>query len=390
MKIMMVHVRYRLKGGEDAVFENEIKLLRANSSKVSVVKLEYTNDQIVEQGILNKLQLGLDTIWSRRSYKLLLSEIKEHDPDIVHFHNIFPLLSPSVYKACNDAGVPVVQTLHNYRWICPAGTFYRDGNVCEECVDRNLLQSVKYACYRESSLATSVVAGMILYSRINSIIQKHVSRVIVLTEFAKEKFVQSGLSEERIVVKPNFCFNSGEKNNNVGEYVLFIGRISKEKGIYTLMHAMEGMQNIKLKVAGDGPELSSIRRRVKENNINVEMLGSLDKAQLNRAIKDAAFIVLPSQWYEGFPMVVLDAYSNSKPILVSKIGGLSELVDIGVTGNTVEPCNPGLLQTAMLEMLSDKRKLSEMGRYAYEKYEREYSEMVNFEMLYDIYDDVIN
>lgn len=384
MKIMLVHVRYRLKGGEDAVFDNEVKLLRDNGE--DVIPVSFSNDEIKDSGFINKIISGLNTIWSFKYYRIMSQLLKDEKPDVVHFHNTFPLLSPSVYKACYDNNIPVVQTLHNYRWGCPAATFYRDGRVCELCMTNGLINSVRYGCYRNSRAATLVVAAMMKFSKWRNVFDRYVSKIIVLTQFAKNKMTEAGLPVAKIVVKPNFTFNEDSMSDEKGSYALFIGRLSDEKGIKLLANALVGMsENICVKVAGNGPDYEDIRKLIDVKNINMELLGSLGKPALSDAIMSCSLVVVPSLWYEGFPMVLLDAYSHGKPVLISNIGGLPELVVPGVTGQVFEVGSVDSLRNELTIMMSDPEKLEMMGKNAYHKYKDEYSAENNLSRLKDIY-----
>lgn len=388
MKIIMVHVKYRQRGGEDAVFENEIKLLQMYG--LDVIPVCFSNDDIQEKGVMNKIKLGLNTIWSREYCRLMDELLKKEKPDIVHFHNIFPLLSPSVYKACHDNKIPVVQTLHNYRWACPAGTFFRSGKTCELCLTNGLINSFKFGCYRGSKTASLAVVAMLEYAKLMNIFDKYVSKIIVLTQFAKNKITEAGLPVSKIEVKPNFLFGGCDESSKNDSYVLFIGRLSAEKGIGYLAEAMQGMpKNIRVKVAGDGPYYDEIKRCIEEKNINMELLRSLDRKALSEAIAASSLVVIPSQCYEGFPMAVLDAYSHGKPVLVSRIGGLPELVEPGQTGRVFGLDNIASLRDSLIEMMADSENLSQMGKNAYRKFQEEYSAQRNFSLLIDIYQSVI-
>lgn len=392
MKVMLVHVKYRLKGGEDAVFENEVKLLQDHG--YDVIPVLFSNDEINTRGIINKILLAVNTVWSIKYYKFMSQLLAKEKPDVVHFHNIFPLLSPSVYKACYDNKIPVVQTLHNYRWGCPAATFYRGGSVCELCMTDGLINSVKYGCYRNSRSATLVVAAMIIFSKWRSVFDRYVTKIIVLTQFAKNKMTEAHLPAAKIIVKPNFSFieEGGvvSKSDNNEVYALFIGRLSDEKGIKFLAETLIDIpESLCIKVAGDGPDFESIKKLIAIKNLNMELLGSLDRSALTNVIMKSSLVVIPSQWYEGFPMVILDAYSHAKPVLISNIGGLPELVVPGVTGHVFDVGNNNSLKNKLIDMMADQDKLRIMGKNAYQKYKEEFSADNNLTRLKDVYDEVV-
>jgi glycosyltransferase involved in cell wall biosynthesis len=385
----MAHVKYRQKGGEEAVFANEVGLLQRYG--YDVIPVTYSNEDIQAAGFFGKIRTALTAIWSFKKYREFSELLRREAPDVVHFHNIFPLLSPSVYKACHDQGIPVVQTLHNYRWACPAGTFFRDGSPCELCVKKGLFNAVRHKCYRGSSLASAAVALMIIVGRKIGVFSRYVDKIIVLTQFAQNKMIEAGLPAEKLLVKPNFGLAHPPAYKAEPEYILFIGRVSAEKGIVNLIEAAKLLdKGIKICIAGDGPDRQELERQAVEEKLSIDFLGLLSPTELSGVISRCALVVIPSSWYEGFPMVVLDAYSHRKPILVADIGGLPELVELHKTGNVCDCKDPVLFAKALSDMWNTPVETALMGESGYQKYNNEYSAEANIIKLENIYTKVID
>ena len=258
MKILLVHNSYRQPGGEDVIFEQEAQLLRDGGQ--DIVVYTRSNSEIHDDSLLHRLRMAKQTVWASEPHDEITDLLQRTSPDLVHVHNTLAMISPSVYSACQDFGVPVVQTLHNYRLFCPEANFLRDGRICEQCVEKNLLHSIAYACYHDSRSATSVLAFMLAFHRARQTWDS-IHTFIALSNFAKGKFIQGGLPAHKLAVKPNFVYPDPGARNNAGDFVLYVGRLSKEKGVDTLLQAWTRVQgNIPLFVIGDGPrrqELSS-------------------------------------------------------------------------------------------------------------------------------------
>ncbi|MEH7373367.1 glycosyltransferase, partial [Priestia megaterium] len=337
--------------GEDRVLEEEIKLLTSNG--VEVVKYFISNKEMDLKGPVNKIKLGINTVWSKQKYKEIKSLIKEVNPDLVHLHNTFPLLSPSVYYACQVMGKPVVQTLHNYRLGCPGAMLLRNNEVCEKCISGSLLNSVKYGCYRNSRVQTVPLSTMLYTHRFLNTWNNKVDKYIALTNFAKEKFIQIGLNEDKITVKPNFI----EKHIEVGikkeDQVTFVGRISKEKGLHLLLAAWSKVGskvNTKLNVIGDGPLRKELESKYQHLS-NVNFLGKLDSKDVLSYMSKSKYIIVPSIWYEGFPMTIIESYSVNTPVISSNIGSLKEVVINEVTGFHFENNNINSLENTLKKAL---------------------------------------
>ncbi|MFB3104783.1 MAG: glycosyltransferase family 4 protein, partial [Pseudomonadales bacterium] len=308
MKILTVHNRYQQPGGEDVVFAREAALLREYGHEV----VEYVDDNkhIADH---YRLTVALESVWSRPTYQRLSQLLLKLRPDIVHFHNTFVRISASAYAACRAAGVPVVQTLHNYRSVCPAATLFRQGQVCEDCVGTRLSwPSVRNGCYHGSRLQTAVVAGVLGVQRWYRTLSEPVDVYAVLTHFAKRKLVEGGLCADRIVVKPNFVADPGVRTQSVRTQMdkpaLFVGRLVPEKGVRTLLRAWCNLKNIPLAIVGDGPLLTEAKTFIEQHQLhNVSLLGRYDAHEVIRLIKDAGCVLVPSECYEGFPLIIAEA-----------------------------------------------------------------------------------
>jgi glycosyltransferase involved in cell wall biosynthesis len=386
LKIILVHNTYKQAGGEDVVFDQECQLLKDHGHKV--VTYRRSNHEIDSLSLIDRAMLPKRTIWAtdtRREFAQLLA--REH-PDIVHVHNTFMMISPSIYSACKEKGIPLVQTLHNFRLACPAATFFRDGNVCEECVDHGLLRSVYHRCYRDSRLATASVALMLAWHRRFGTWNQLVDRFIVLTEFARNKFVAAGLPAEKIVVKPNFVAPDPGERTHVGEYALFIGRQSPEKGVHTLLQAWKDLPSrCALQIVGDGPERERLESQTRQDGLfNVTFRGRLSHEETLAAIKNARFLVIPSAWYEGFPMAIVEAFACGTPVLCSRLGGMQELIADHRIGLHFTSGDKGDITQKIEWAFEHPAELAQMGREARREYENNYTSEKNYIRLIEIYE----
>jgi glycosyltransferase involved in cell wall biosynthesis len=386
VKILVVHNTYQQRAGEEAVVGAEAGLLEANGH--AVVRYERHNDELRGRGAVSGLEAAVETVWSSRSFREMAGLIGKERPDVAHFHNTFPLISPSAYYACAQAGVPVVQTLHNYRLLCPAAKFLRDGKVCEACLGRNVAwPGVVYGCYRGSRAATAAAAAMLAVHRGMGSWQTKVDAYVALSEFARRKFIEGGLPAERIVVKPNFVAGDLTLRTQPGGYVLFVGRLSEEKGPQLLLSAWRGMRmKIPLCIAGDGPLLEKLSREVGESSLgHIELVGRRTPDEVRALMHGARFLVFPSVWYEGFPMTIAEAFAGGLPVVASQLGSMAEIVQPGVTGLHFEPGVATDLAAKVEWAWDHPEELARMGRAARAEYEAKYQPSTSYEMLMDIY-----
>src|SRR5215212_8490978 len=381
MRVLLVHNRYQQPGGEDKAFMAESKLLEAYGHQV----LEYT----VHNHMISKMSrpaLVKAAIWNKAVCQELRNLIHKERPEVAHFHNTLPLISPAAYYAARAEGVPVVQTLHNYRLICPNALLFRDGRVCEDCIGKTLpWPGVVHACYRGDRQATGVVAGNLTIHRAWGTWAEMVDVYIALTNFAREKFVEGGLPADKILVKPNFVNPDPGMGKGRGGYALFVGRLSHEKGVDTLLAAWKKIgKKMPLKIVGEGPlELKAAESvgRVP----GVEWLKAQPSEQTLTLMRDARALILPSVCYEDFPMVLAEAYAVGLPVIASNIGSISTLIDPGRTGLYFRSGDPEDLVAQIEWALIRAPKLAYMRKEARTEFENKYTAERNYSMLMDIY-----
>jgi glycosyltransferase involved in cell wall biosynthesis len=390
MNILLSHCYYRTSApsGEDAVYRNERALLERNGH--TVTPLERFNDDIDYKSFAAKISIARETVWSAESYDTVAKIIKKTKPDIAHFHNTFPQLSPSVYAACQDHGVPVVQTLHNFRLVCANGLLMRNGKPCESCLSGGVVHALMHRCYRQSLPATSAIVWMQVKNRQSGAYSENVNRYIVLTQFAIPRMIKGGLPEYRISVKPNFLPEPPTFTSEKERYAVFVGRLSPEKGIRTLINAWKKLPDLPLKVLGDGELRSQLEQQVRQHKLNVEFLGFRPREEVLAVVSKAALQIIPSECYEGFPVALLEAYASGTPVLVSRLGGLDELVVDGETGRKFEAGNADSLSQMAYQLMADPVQLSRLGLMARQEYERRYTADRNHEQLMTIYREAIN
>jgi len=389
MRILLVHNRYREAGGEDVVFESEKRLLERAGHQV--VAFERSNQELKDNTALDRVAIASQMVWSWRSRNQFAAVLDEFRPDIVHVHNSFMVISPSIFSLCTERGIPVVQTLHNFRLICPAGTFFRDGNLCHDCVKGSLLESIRHGCYRHSRAATSGVAAMLAVHRMLGTWHRHVTRFIALTEFAKQKFVEGGFSAEQFVVKPNFADPDPQERTNSGDYAVYVGRLTEEKGLHILLDAWDLLPKpYPMYIVGDGPERAALEEKVRERKLaGITFRGWVPRAESLEIVKGARFIVVPSIWYEGFPMTVVEAFACGTPVICSRLGGLGEIVQDNATGLHFHPGDPRDLATKVEWAWSHEAEMARMGHSARSTYEKEYTAEKNYSQLCRIYEEAL-
>jgi glycosyltransferase involved in cell wall biosynthesis len=386
VRIVVAHDHYRSSApsGEDAVFRNEWTLLERNGH--AVIPFERFNDDIDENGLGKRIRLALDGAWSKRTYADLSKLLRRTRPDLAHFHNTFPLISPSAYAACRDSGVPVVQTLHNYRLVCAGALLTRKGQPCEACLGTTLLPALRHRCYRGSAPATAAVVWMLASNRARAVYRTLVDRYIALTRFAASRFAAGGLPSARIEVKPNFLPDAPAPGRGDGEYAVYVGRLSEEKGVRTLIEAWRSLGAFPLKIVGEGPLRHELESRARDANIAVEFLGFRPQKEVLDVVGRAALQVVPSECYEGFPMVVLEAYASGTPVVASRLGSLDEIVVESRSGVKFESGNAGDLAAKLAALLADRQTLQAMRETTRRLFDEQYTAGANYTRLLDIYE----
>ena len=333
-RILQVHNFYQIPGGEDVVVRNEKRLLEEHGHKVYTYYR--STAELKEGGRLGKLCVPFTAIYSFKTVREVKKLIKEYQIDIVHVHNTLTMVSPSVFYAAFSCHVPIVQTLHNFRMLCPAGSFFRDNVICEECVQGGLKCAVKHKCYRNSKLQSFVSAAVLKVHRVLGTYRK--VNFICLTEFNRNKLLALGdiVDAKKIFIKPNFTFAEGIEPSNVPEqeeYYLFAGRVEALKGVDIAIKAFEQIPDRKLYIAGTGPMMDEMQAYVKEHNIqNVKFLGYLQKEDMTEKFYHAKAVIMTSQCYEAFAMTIAEAYSYGVPVIAGRVGNMEGMVQEGVTG----------------------------------------------------------
>jgi glycosyltransferase involved in cell wall biosynthesis len=384
MKIVLVHNKYREPGGEDVVFENEKRLLERNGH--SVISYVRSNMEARDESLLDQVSVARQMVWSSKTRREFAALLQRERPDIVHIHNTFMVISPSINYACREQGIPIVQTLHNFRLLCPASNFFRHGAICSECVDHSLLRSVAHGCYRSRG-ATAAVALMLAFHRAVDTWRTSIARFIALTEFARSRFVAAGFPADRFVVKPNFADPDPGARAGSGEYALFVGRLVENKGVYTLLNAWKQLSaQYPLQIVGDGPERLALEARARELRLSsITFRGRLGRESVTEAIKGARFVIVPSTWYEGFPMCIAESFACGTPVLCSRLGAMAEIVEDGLTGLHFHHGDPQDQARKIAWAWNHHQELAEMGRAARRKYESHYSAEKNHALLMEIY-----
>lgn len=382
MNVLLCHNYYQQPGGEDRVFADETWLLRSHGHRV--VQFTEHNDRIKQMG---RWEVARRTIWSSTSVTALRALIRQERPDVVHCANTFPLLSPAVAHAARAEGVAIVQSLHNYRLVCPNAFLLRQGRVCEACLGKRVAwPGVLNKCYRNDRAASAVVATMLAVHRAARTWSHVVSQYVAQTEFARRKFIEGGLPASRIAVKPNFVHPDPGPGSGEGGYVVCVGRLSDEKGLGTLLDAWQQVSpGRQLVVVGEGPLGPQVQAAARHNDA-IRWLGGRAPEEVAAIIGDAACLVQPSIWYESCPKTVLEAFLRGTPVIASRLGSLAELVEDGRTGLHFEPGNAEDLAATVERALDDAGSLASMRRAAREEYERKYAADGNYERLMQIYE----
>ena len=381
MRVLIVHNRYLIRAGEDACWANEQSLLLERGHEV----VNYTRDNREMDG-LSSWKTGLRSVWSSEDYSSLRETIRRHRPDIMTIHNFFPLISPAAYYAAKAEGVPVVQTLHNYRLLCLGSYLFRDGKVCEDCLDKSFpWPGIFHGCYRQNRLVSGGVAAMLTAHQALNTWKRLVNIYIALTDFSREKFIQGGLPAEKIIVKPNFVNADPGPGKGTGGYALYVGRLSAEKGLDTMMAAWREVGRlIPLKIIGEG----ALADRVAEaasNNPAIEYLGSKSSSEVAEAIKGASFLIFPSRWYEGLPLTIIESYAAGTPVIASAMGAMSSLVEHGKTGLHFRAGDVVDLIRQVQWAISHPIELAAMRDAARAEFEAKYTAEKNYQAMMQIY-----
>lgn len=382
----MAHNRYQVPGGEDNSFKAESNLLEDYGHEV----IRYTmHNKAIDK--INLARVALKSIWNQEVYSYFTDLLRNEKPDVVHFQNIFPLISPSAYYAAQNLGVPVIQTLRNYRLSCPSSDYFRDGEVCELCKNKSFpYPAIRHKCYKDSYMGSATVTTMLgLHNMVNTW-SKQVTCYIALTKFARKKYIEGGLPESKIELKPNFISEDFGMGSHQGGFALFVGRLSKEKGLETLIEAWQMLeQKFPLKIVGKGPLHSYIEEQA-HNNEFIEFLGYQPNEKVRNQMKEASAMVFPSEWYEGMPRTILEAFSVGLPVISSKIGSMESMIKDEKNGLHFKSGDSADLSDKVIKFLDqyiDDEKMMMSARSEYEKF---YTPETNYDMLLKLYENAIH
>lgn len=380
MKIIVAHNRYHYRGGEDTVVDAEVSLLREHGHEVML----YSRDNN-ELSNMHAANAALAAIWSHQTEKDIAQLSRSFAPDLIHAHNTFPLISPSLYGIAAQLGIPVVQTLHNFRLLCPQAMLLRKGRACEDCVGHLPWRAVVHRCYRQSYSQTAVSATMLAVHRWRGTWRKEVSRYIVLNQLCRDKFTSGGLPAERLRIKPNFVESSRVPQWEKRKGGIFIGRLSTEKGLEILASAMTRLPQCRIDVYGKGPLQAFV-----EQAPGLRYGGFQSPSQLKERLYGAAFALVPSTGVESFGLVAIEAFACGTPVIGTRHGGLAELVEHGKTGLLVTPGDAAELASAISWAEANPAAMHEMGRAARAEYLARYTPEHNYDILLSIYKEAIN
>ncbi len=391
LRVLVVHNRYRSgqPSGEDRVVNSEIGLLRAAGHDVTL--FERRSDDIETMSLLERAMVPIRVPWNRSVRSELARQLREQRPDVVHIHNTFPLLSPSVVEACADVGVPAVATLHNYLQVCPRGTLYRNGHICTDCTHKFPLASVRHGCYRDSRLATVPLMATTLVHR--STWWSKVGRFFCISEAQRQTLVEAGMPADRLAVKHNFVVDPGVRRVGTGQHVLYLGRMAEEKGVRLLLAAWErlaaaGGLGIPLVLAGAGPLGDEVARWARDRE-DASYVGLLSPAESARLIACAAVVVAPSVWLETFGLAVVEAMAAGVPAVAAAHGAFVELIADGVCGALHRPGDAASLESCLRRVVLDADYNRALGLAARRRYETRFTPEIGLAALVGGYEAAI-
>jgi len=382
VKILHIHNYYLQSGGEDQVFRSETDLLESYGHEV----IRYTrhNQEIEHQ---SKIATGINTIWNNHVFHELDRKLSIMKPDVCHVHNTFPIISPSVYYACKKNHVPIVQRLPNYRLICPGALLLRNSQICMDCIEKRFpWPGVRHACYRDSRTQSAVVFAMLSFHRVLHTWQNKVDFYVALNNYGKELFIRGGLPEDKIMVSPNMVEPDPGETKQLGSYALYVGRLSKEKGLDTLLDSWKNLPDVPLKIIGDGPLYKEIEQKIAEEQIsNVELLGHKTHEEAVSILKCARVLIFPSEWLETFGLGIIEAFACGVTVIASRQKTIREIIDDGVNGLLFEPGNAFDLAEKVKGVWGQPTTLKAFSFSARQSYETRYSKDQKIQSLMGIY-----
>ena len=389
MKILLVHDFYQNVGGEDLAALSDKKLLEDHGHNICFYSRD--NQEIDTYSFSQRIALPFNTIYSLRTRQEISDIVRQFRPDVAYVHNFFPLISPSTYSTLHYLNVPIVQVVHDFRFMCPNGLFYTHGGICERCKTGNYLHAVRNRCYRNSYPASVAAASVIGVGRLMGILDK-ISAFVCLTEFSRMKLSEAGIPLRKIFVKPHGIDISGIRPDfENGHHVLFLGRLTPEKGIWTLIRAFAQLSEVPLKIVGSGILEQEVRTYLKERGLrNVEMVGFKAGVEKWDLILSSCFVVVPSEWYETFCLVVIEAYAAGKAVIGSNLGSLPFVIEDGKSGLLFKAGDSIDLQEKITRLLNNPSERRTMGMYGRDVANSKYDPESVYQLLMAIFDRATN
>ena len=378
MRVLVVHNNYRQPGGEDEVAKREAALLRSRGHDVK--EFHRSNAETQQASGLAAGLVALESIWSRQAATELSNLAGEFKADVVHFHNTFHRISPSAYRACRQHGAAVVQTIHNPRFLCPSATFWRKGRLCVDCLkSRAKFPGVRHGCYHGTTGHTIMAAGFTAISYLEGVTWKQVDLFLLSTHFYHKLFMDAGWPQDRMQVKPHFLAEVPVAQADRGEYALFVGRLSPEKGVKTLLRAWDGMRDIPLVLRGSGELQNCIPPHIPRTQ-------RLTQAELFELYRGARFLVWPSEgYYESFGLVAVEAFACGIPVIAARTGVAEEIVQDNRTGLFFSAGDSDDLVRMVRWAWNHPSELEEMGHQAREEFLRKYTADANYPQIEKAY-----
>lgn len=387
MKILQIHNFYMIPGGECSVVRAEKRLLESRGHEV--VQFAYDSGDIEDYSWARKSVAFAQIPYNIQASRKLSRFLEKNEPDIAHVHNVFPLLSPSVYVTLKRHGIPVVQTVHNYRFLCPNGFFYTQGRICEDCMQRGFISAVRKRCMRDSAGVSLLYASAIWYARKSGNIFRNIDRFIALNRFSADKLTAGGVPGGKIRVCGNFVEKFFDAPSPKKSYILYLGRLSVEKGLRTLFTALRKVPGVRLKLAGIGPLEQELRGYVDANpGMDVEFIGYVKGDDKERQVREAICTVMPSEWYENFPISVAESLAMGTPVVASRIGGLPEMIEHEQTGLLFTPGDAEELARCINRLVMNKATTERLAKNAVDSAARLFSAEVHYRQLMEIFREI--
>jgi glycosyltransferase involved in cell wall biosynthesis len=389
MKILFIHNRYSQAGGEDVSCSLEIQSLQKHGHETFLYE-RLNKDEIPNFAPLWHTQLAINTIWSRRSHRDIIEILKSFSPDLVHCQNTFPLVSPSVYYACQENRIPVIQHVRNYRLVCASANLYREGAICERCVGKLGLSGASHGCYRNSIAQTILIAALNAWHHRVGTWRNAVDAYIVVSEFLRDKLIQGGFPPNKLHVKPNFIPMPPVDSHRRRDKVLFAGRLVAEKGAMEILEIWRNIPDISLHILGDGPLLAKMKATAAAYGLHdVSFSGNVSHDAAMAAMRNTTCLVVPILWHEPFGRTVIEANAMEVPVVAYRLGAMPELIQPGTTGFLVDPGDRIGFADAIRRLVSDKAFAARLGANARQFAELRFAPSANHTRLMEIYDSVL-